>query len=130
MNLRRYYSDTKSMNTTYGIIWKILNTLDLALDLEKPPLEQLTAKRFKISENRFNHYLVMLQEADYVDGVEVVANLADEFEIDYSDIRITLEGIEFLIENSTMNKIATAAKEIGLTVAEAGITSLVDKIKT
>lgn len=129
MNLKRYNADIESMNSTYGIIWKILNILDLALDLKEVPLEQLTAKRFKISENRFNNYLVMLNDAGYIEGVKVIDNLTDDFEIDISEIKITLEGIEFLIENSTMNKIATAAKEVGLIVAEAGITALTETLK-
>ena len=129
MNLKRYNADIESMNSTYGIIWKILNILGLALDLKKVPLEQLTAKRFKISENRFNNYLVMLNDAGYIEGVRILDNLTDELELDISEIKITLEGIEFLIENSTMNKIATAAKEVGLIVAEAGITALTETLK-
>lgn len=129
MNLKRYNADIETMKSTYGIIWKILNILDLSLDLKEVPLDQLTAKRFKISENRFNNYLVMLNDAGYIEGVKVIDNLTDDFEIDISEIKITLEGIEFLIENSTMNKIATAAKEVGLIVAEAGITALTETLK-
>ncbi|MBQ1628001.1 MAG: hypothetical protein II098_02440 [Treponema sp.] len=112
------------MNTTYGIIWKILNTLDLALDLECVPPEELSAKKFKITENRFQNYLLMLQNAGYVDGVECSEYIDGSINFDISNIKITLEGIQFLIENSMMNKIAVAAKEIGLNVAEAGITAL------
>ncbi len=126
--MKRYEADKKSMNTSYGIIWRILNVLDLSLDFEKVPLEELSAKKFKISENRLNNYLLMLQKAGYIDGVVEIDSLDGNCEIDISDIRITLEGIEFLIENSTMNKIASAAKEIGLTVAEAGITTLSDRL--
>lgn len=126
--MKRYAADKKSMNTSYGIIWRILNVLDLSLDFEKVPLEELSAKKLKISENRLNNYLLMLQKAGYIDGVVEIDSLDGNGEIDISDIRITLEGIEFLIENSTMNKIASAAKEIGLTVAEAGITTISDRL--
>lgn len=113
--------DNKIMKTSYGIIWKILNTLDLALDLSNfNAEEQLNAKRFKITENRFLNYLAMLQNAGYVEGVKENDFIGEEsFSLDYSEIRITLEGIQFLLENSTMQRIANVAEKIGISVAES-----------
>ncbi len=122
-------TDNKDMKTSYGIIWKILNELDLALDLPGyNATEQLTAQKFKITENRFCNYLAMLQNAGYVDGVEVTEYITGEQSVDYSGIKITLEGIQFLLENKTMQKIASAAGQLGLTIAEAGTGFLMDKL--
>ena len=42
---------------------------------------------------------------------------------------MTLEGIEFLITNATMNKIAQVAKNLGYIVAEAGADAITTLIK-
>lgn len=116
-------------NTSYGVIWKILNTLDLALDLDELPENEITPERFNISQNRLNNYLVMLQNAGYIDGIQERRFIGDKKPtLDISNIRITLDGIQFLIENSTMNKIASAAKEVGMIVAEGGISALTNMI--
>ncbi len=116
-----FTADKKIMRTTYGIIWQILNQLDLALDLKDwNPQEELTAKNFKITENRFYRYIEMLQNAGYIEGADIREDLTGEKNIDITDAAITLEGIQFLLENSTMHKIAEFAEKIGLTVAENG----------
>lgn len=126
----RFITDNKDMKTSYGIIWKILNELDLALDLKNYKAEeQLTFRKFKITENRFCNYLAMLQNAGYVDGVKIIDDITGEQSVDYSEIKITLEGIQFLLENSTMQRIANVAEEIGLTVAESGTGFLLSKLK-
>lgn len=125
----RFIAENKTMKTSYGIIWKILNELDLALDLpDYSAVSQLTAEKFKITENRFCNYLAMLQNAGYVDGVKVTEYITGEQAVDYSEIKITLEGIQFLLENSIMQKVASAAGQLGLTVAEAGTGFLMDKL--
>ncbi|MBR0487587.1 MAG: hypothetical protein IJJ70_07810 [Treponema sp.] len=127
--MKTYSADYKTMNTSYGIIWQILNCLDLALDYPEVPADTLTAKRFKITENRFNNYLIMLENTGYIEGVEIIETIDGNTELDISEIKITLEGIQFLIENSVMNKIASCAKTVGLKVAEAGVTLLAEKLK-
>ncbi len=129
--IKTYYSitDKKDMKTTYGIIWQILNELDLALDLKEwNPQEELTAKKFKITENRFYRYIEMLQDAGYVKGAVIREDLTGGKDIDLTDLTISLDGIQFLLENSTMHKIAEFAEKIGLTVAESGGNFLLSKL--
>lgn len=129
MKTLRITADNKDMKTTYGIIWRILNELDLALDLpDYCARKELTPQKFRITENRFCNYLSMLQSAGYVGGVRVTEDITGEQSVDYSGIRITLEGIQFLLENSTMRKLADVAEKIGLKVAEAGTDFLLDRI--
>ena len=122
-------TESKDMRTTYGIIWKILNTLDLALDLKDGivPEGQFNADFFKISETRFLNYLIMLNDAGYIQNLEVKEFLT-ETTIDYSKVKITLEGIRFLVENSTMQKMADIASKIGMRVAENGGAFLFEKL--
>lgn len=122
-------TESKDMRTTYGIIWKILNTLDLALDLKDGivPEDQFSADFFKISETRFLNYLIMLNNAGYIQNLEVKEFLT-ETTIDYSKVKITLEGIRFLVENSTMQKMADIASKIGMRVAENGGAFLFEKL--
>ena len=120
------------MKTSYGIIWQILNVLDLSLDYDEVPENVLTAKKLGITQNRFEAYLKMLEDAGYIEGVEFEDFISEkEPVLNREKIRITLEGIEFLIENSensAMSKIAAAAKEVGLVVAEAGVDLLAAKL--
>lgn len=121
--------ENRYMKTSYGIIWQILNVLDLSLDYDEVPENVLTAKKLGITQNRFEAYLKMLEDAGYVEGVEFEDFISEkEPVLNREKIRITLEGIEFLIENSAMSKIAAAAKEVGLVVAEAGVDLLAAKL--
>jgi DNA-binding transcriptional ArsR family regulator len=121
--------ENRYMKTSYGIIWQILNVLDLSLDYDEVPENVLTAKKLGITQNRFEAYLKMLEDAGYIEGVEFEDFISEkEPVLNREKIRITLEGIEFLIENSAMSKIAAAAKEVGLVVAEAGVDLLAAKL--
>jgi hypothetical protein len=123
-------SDNFLMKTTYGIIWKILNILDLSLDLSDFDAEkELNPKHLGITENRFFRYIEMLQNAGYIDGVKIEEYLTGEKEFDLSEITITLDGIQFLLENSTMYKMANIAEKLGLIVAENGTGFLMNKLK-
>ncbi len=122
-------TENKTMHTTYGIIWKILNSLDLALDLKDGiiPEEQFNADFFKISETRFLNYLIMLNDAGYIQNLQIKEFLT-QTTADYSKVKITLEGIRFLVENSTMQKMADIAGKIGMRVAENGGAFLFEKL--
>lgn len=125
----RHSADKKDMKTTYGIIWQILNQLDLALDLNGwNPQDELTAKKFGITENRFYRYIEMLQDAGYIEGADIREDLAGDKDIDITGLAITLDGIQFLLENSAMHRIAEFAGKIGLTVAESGGNFLLSRL--
>ena len=72
--------------------------------------------------------LEMLQDAGYVKGAVIREDLTGGKDIDLTDLTISLDGIQFLLENSTMHKIAEFAEKIGLTVAESGGNFLLSKL--
>lgn len=110
------------MYGTFKVIFKILNILDLALDKKDYDLSnELSAAHLEITENRRINYLAMLQEAGYIDGARISENIDGTFDVDISKICITLEGLQYLAENSLMAKAAKALEALGLKVAEAAV---------
>lgn len=108
------------MASSMGIVFKILNRLDLMLDMDEADTEQINAKSLGISGNRWRHYIKMLYEAEYIQGVDIRETIDGETNIDISDIEITLKGLQYLVENSAMIKLRNAAKSLGIKIVEAG----------
>mgnify|MGYP000958138475 CR=1 FL=1 len=84
----------------FKLIYQILTLLDKYLDHDDPDWSKLSSEHFKVTEKRFTHIMLMLYEAGYVDGIEPIP-LGDFNLISPS---ITLRGMEYLEENTTMKK--------------------------
>lgn len=112
------YTDIEDMSMTFKSVFKILNTLDLFLDYDKVDIEQLSPKTLKLSESRWKHYILMLYNAEYIDGVDIRETINGDVNIDITDIKITLKGLEYLANNDTMRKVASVFAKTGLKVAE------------
>lgn len=98
----------------FKIIYKILRLLEEAMDDDYFDRSMLSAEYFGVSENRLNAILKMLQDEGYVKGVIYVKGLAGvKLERNFG---ITLKGLEYLEENSTMKKAAALLKGIKETV--------------
>lgn len=65
-----------------------------------------------VSKERWARYIEMMADVGYIKGVEITTFLTGETDVDIGDIRITLKGLEYLQENSMMNKLYRAAKGI------------------
>ena len=88
--------------------------LEEAMDYEEFDRSKLSAEFFGVTENRFNTILKMLQQEGYVHGVIYKKGLQGvKLERDFG---ITLKGLEYLEENSTMKKVANLLKGIKETV--------------
>ena len=96
----------------FKIIYKILSTLEKSMDLEQCNMECISPEKLKISEERWNKYIEMLLDAGYIKGVRIQKYVTGNTSIDADDIRITLKGLEYLSENSIMQKMYKAAKGI------------------
>lgn len=96
----------------FKIIYKILSTLEKSMDLEQCNMECISPEKLKISEERWNKYIEMLLDAGYIKGVRIQKYVTGDTSIDADDIRITLKGLEYLSENSIMQKMYKAAKGI------------------
>ncbi|MGP1459130.1 MAG: YjcQ family protein [Treponema sp.] len=85
-------------------LFTILNRLYLGLDdTDFKPKEHITAECLQLSNPRWAKYLHLLSDAGYIDGVTFRKYDMGEV-IQYSDIAITLKGMEFLEQNTVMPK--------------------------
>ena len=96
----------------FKIIYKILSVLEKSMDLENVDIERISSNKLGISQQRWNKYMEMLLDAGYIKGVTIQKYVTGETNVDAEDIRITLKGLEYLSENSIMQKMYKAAKGI------------------
>ena len=96
----------------FKIIYKILSVLEKSMDLENVDIERISSNNLGISQQRWNKYMEMLLDAGYIIGVTIQKYVTGETNVDAEDIRITLKGLEYLSENSIMQKMYKAAKGI------------------
>ena len=96
----------------FKIIYKILSTLEKSMDLEECNLDSISAETLNISAERWNKYMEMLLDAGYIKGIRIQKYVTGEARVDADDIRITLKGLEYLSENSIMQKMYKTAKGI------------------
>lgn len=99
----------------FKIVYQILKILEVALDYAEMDETVLSAERLDITENRRNAILLMLMESEYIVGVKVAKSMGGTW-YDLRNIRITLKGLEYLNENSTMKKAANLLKGIKDTI--------------
>lgn len=97
----------------FKAIYKILTTLERAMDLPEFDIAEIAPEALKVSNERFCRYLEMLQDSGLVKGVNLFTDITGQMQLKNSKrIRITLSGLEYLQENSTMKKIYNAAKGV------------------
>ncbi|MCR5835974.1 MAG: YjcQ family protein [Lachnospiraceae bacterium] len=104
----------------FKVIYKILKILEKSMDLEEFDKKLIGYQELNLTEPRWNRIIAMMVSNGLISGVDV----RNTFDCDYPKVtlvrpEITLKGLEYLEENSTMRKIADAAK---------GITEVVTKI--
>ena len=100
------------MNDNFKCIYTILRTLEKALDYPEFDIEQIGHIALGISKERWTAYIEMLCDAGYIKGVVVQKYIDGEKNVDVDDIMITLKGLEFLTENSIMQRTYKTAKGI------------------
>ena len=95
------------------IIYKILNALRKAMDIEEPSVFPITADGLKISEAKWARLMKMLHDNGYIEGIVVIeVDNAPYPHIALDNPAITLKGLEYLEENSIMKKPANAASGV------------------
>ena len=92
------------------IIYRILSTLEKTMDLEEIDADCISAEQLKVSQERWNKYMEMLTDAGYIKGVSIKKYVTGDITINIDEIRITLKGLEYLSENSIMQRMYKAAK--------------------
>ena len=86
--------------------------LEESMDDEKVNTDIIIPEALNISQNRWERYIKMLNDSDYIKGVVIQKYNMGEKEVDINDICITLKGLEYLSENSIMQRFYKATKKV------------------
>ncbi len=100
------------MDDNFKTIYRILTAFERSLDIEAFDLGLISAEKLGISKIRLYKYLEMLIEVEYIGGIEIEVDIADTISINAGNPHITLKGLEYLSENSIMQRIYKTAKGI------------------
>ena len=91
------------------IVYKILVGIEASMDSSR--FDGTFLEALKISEERRNKILQSMIGKGLIDGFERV-NYADGYGFKAIEPRLTIKGMEFLQENSTMQKIKNGLKDV------------------
>lgn len=75
-------------------------------------ISHINAEEFGISQERWVRYLEMMLDAGYIKGVSTYTDCTDDLCVEDEGIRITLKGLEYLSENTIMQKMYKASMGI------------------
>ena len=95
----------------FKVIYQILKYIECSMDYEEFDSEHFTAEEFKISEPRFYNLLKALLDKGYITGIKFVAYIGGE-DFVINSPRLTIDGMEYLENNSNMKKIYNILKGI------------------
>lgn len=103
----------------FAVIYKILKTLERAMDYDEFDPDGISHTKLNISYQRWEKIMIMLVKSGYIEGV-----IYDQCCGDYSPHIaqpicpvITLKGLEYLNDNSLMKKAANVIKGIKETIS-------------
>jgi hypothetical protein len=93
----------------FRVIYRILKHLQQSMDFEEFDCAGFTAERFGTNQA----LLIQLQKSGYIDGLNIVRYIRQPERIEPPmEPHITLQGLEYLQENSLMKKAAAFAKGV------------------
>ena len=96
----------------FKAVYRILSALEKAMDLPQFDIEQIGPAALGVSQERWCRYIEMMADVGYIKGVSLSRSISGDMMVDAQNIRITLKGLEYLQENSIMQRIYKAAKGI------------------
>ena len=96
----------------FKAIYTILKALEAAMDYPEFDISQVGHSELGVSQERWTRYIEMMTDIELIKGVRVYKNVTGRMNVDAENVRITLKGLEYLTENSIMQKLYRAAKGI------------------
>lgn len=96
----------------FNMIYRILKYLEKAMDYDEADLDFISAEKFGVTQQRWMAIMEMLESEGYIRGITVKRSADGEVCCSVSHPRITLKGLEYLQENSIMQKAANIAKGV------------------
>lgn len=95
---------------TFKAVYKILTALEKAMDYPEFDISQIGPDALGVSKERWGRYIEMMADVGYIKGVKVQYDILGETQVTVSKLRVTLKGLEYLQENSIMQRLYQAAK--------------------
>ena len=100
-------------NDYFVIVYRILTYLyEMFKAGEKPNIEMFSPDALGINNGYWTNTMESMLEEGYIKGVTMVPRIGGAPGVKISDIKITPKGIEYLQENSTMQKAKNFLKEV------------------
>lgn len=100
------------MTDNFKAVYRILSSLEKQMDKPTVDESEFDNEQLGISKERWIKYIEMMQDVGYIKGCHIYRNMYEDIECDISNIQITLKGLEYLQENSIMQRIYKTAKGI------------------
>jgi hypothetical protein len=99
----------------FKIIYKILRGLEKNMGNENFKIESISATKMKISFEKLEQLLILMQVEIYIKGLVLSKDLEQLYRHISEPIKpqITIKGLEYLAENSFMAKAKNALKMVG-----------------
>ena len=104
----------------FKAVYKILSTLEKAMDLPEFDISLIDADKLGVSGERWSRYIEMMADVGYIKGVSISKDITGSMNVDADNMRITLKGLEYLQENSIMQKMYKVSK---------GLTDVINAVK-
>lgn len=100
-------------NDYFVIVYQVLKYLYECLKQgEKPELCYLCASTYSIPENYWTYIIISLVNEEYIKGIKVTSIKDGVVFGDLQDAIITPKGIEYLFENSLLEKAKKSLKDV------------------
>ncbi len=102
----------------FKTIYKILKHLESMMDCEYTDISAISHERLGITRERWEQILILLQKDGYIDGIVISKTLSDDKPHIAKPIKpnITLKGLEYLAENSTLKKAGNLLRGVAETI--------------
>lgn len=100
------------MDDNFKIIYKILSILKSSLDNLKCDIDRLSPQSLNISIEKRDNIIELLLDKNLIKGVIIKKYQDGDSVLVLNDIKITLDGLEYLEENSIMKKMYKLARGI------------------
>lgn len=100
------------MDDNFKIIYKILSILKSSLDNLKCDVDRLSPQSLNISIEKRDNIIELLLDKNLIKGVIIKKYQDGDSVLVLNDIKITLDGLQYLEENSIMKKMYKLARGI------------------
>lgn len=91
------------------IVYKVLSEVDKQMD--DINFDESFIKDLKVSDNRVNKIIETLLDEGYLTGIKISKSKTGNI-VMFMSPRLTIKGMEFLQENSTMQKIKNGLRDV------------------